>query len=261
MAGLQFDGEMARLQQAIAQCHDLVARRTAVLDAVHLSPGEHVLEFGCGGGFYSREAARFVGASGAVCAIDISEDQIAMAKQNCDEFSHVECQVANVLEIPYEDGRFDAVYGVQVLEYVPELEKALSEIHRVLKRGGRFVLLATNWDSLVWHSENPERMQKVLQAFDKHAPFPNLPSILPTKLRKGGFQVVRQLPITVLNTSSSENAFSQYLAPMVKGFVQSQGLVPEDELEAWAAELGDLNEKGEYWFASTTVITEGLKPV
>jgi arsenite methyltransferase len=190
----------------------------------------------------------------------VSEDQVAMATQNCGEYPHVECQVANVLEIPYEDVRFDAVYGVQVLEYVPELGKALSEIHRVLKRGGRFVLLATNWNSLVWHSGNPERMQKILHAFEKHAPFPNLPSILPTKLRQGGFQVTRQLPVTVLNTSSSENSFSQYLTPMVKGFVQSQGLVPEDELEAWAKELAELNEKGEYWFGSTTVITEAFKP-
>lgn len=52
----------------------------------------------------------------------------------------------------------------------------------------------------------------------------------------------------VLNTSSSENVLSYYVARLMKGFVQSQGLVPDDEVEAWAAELDDLNERGEYWF-------------
>ena len=68
MSGLKFDGEMARLQQAVAQCHDLIARRTAVFEALRLVPDERVLEFGCGGGFYTREAARFVGSDGAAIA-------------------------------------------------------------------------------------------------------------------------------------------------------------------------------------------------
>ena len=144
MSGLKFDGEMARLQQAIAQCHDLVTRRTAVFDALRLAPGEHVLEFGCGGGFYTREAARFVGEDGSVSGIDISEDQIAMANQNCAGLPNCKCSVANVLDLPHETSSLDAVYGVQVLEYVPDLDQALSELHRVLRPGGRMVVLATN---------------------------------------------------------------------------------------------------------------------
>jgi ubiquinone/menaquinone biosynthesis C-methylase UbiE len=94
--------------------------------------------------------------------------------------------------MPYEEEQFDVVYGVQVIEYVPELDDALSEIYRVLRPGGRVVMLATNWNSIVWHSNRPGRMSEVLKAWDTHAPYPDLPSILPTRLRKAGIELLNQ---------------------------------------------------------------------
>ena len=72
MSTLAFTGDMARLQQAIAESHDLVVRRGTVLEALNLRTSEQVLEVGCGGGYLTYEAARFVGPTGRVCAIDIS---------------------------------------------------------------------------------------------------------------------------------------------------------------------------------------------
>lgn len=80
MSALSFAGDMARLQRAFAESHDSVVRRSIVLDTLNLRTGERVLELGCGGGYYAHEAARFVGPTGRVCAIDISPDQIAAAQ-------------------------------------------------------------------------------------------------------------------------------------------------------------------------------------
>ena len=57
MSTLAFTGDMAQLQQAIAESHDLVIRRSTVLEALNLRTGERVLEVGCGGGYYAREVA------------------------------------------------------------------------------------------------------------------------------------------------------------------------------------------------------------
>jgi SAM-dependent methyltransferase len=92
MSALSFAGDMARLQRAIAEAHDLVVRRGIVLETLNLRTGERVLELGCGGGYYTHEAARFVGPTGRVCAIDISPDQIAAAQARCAEFAWVECR-------------------------------------------------------------------------------------------------------------------------------------------------------------------------
>jgi arsenite methyltransferase len=87
MSTVAFTGEMARLQRANAQSHDNVVRQSKVLAALSLRTGERVLEIGCGGGYYTSDAARFVGPTGRVCAIDISPDQIRAAQERCTEFA------------------------------------------------------------------------------------------------------------------------------------------------------------------------------
>jgi ubiquinone/menaquinone biosynthesis C-methylase UbiE len=259
MAALKFDDEMGRIQRALAECHDMVIRRSAVLDKVNASTGQSVLEIGCGGGFYAYEVAKMVGASGRVCAIDISDDQIAAARDRCAEFEWVECKNANTLDIPYEDDQFDAVYCVQVLEYVPEVNDALSEIQRVLRPGGRMVNLATNWDSLVWNSLEPERMKRVLAAWDEHAPHPNLPSGMQARLADVGLKPRSQIALPVLNTSYNENSFSYWGAKMIAAFVAGHQAIKAGDAESWLSEFDDLEAKGAYFFSSTPVITEAIK--
>jgi len=258
MTNIRFDDEMARLQRALAQCHDMVVRRSVVMGALNLHSGERVLELGCGGGFYAYEAGQFVGSTGHVTAIDISADQINAARERCAELPWVECQIANATDLPQTSAELDAVYGVQVLEYVADLAKALREIQRVLCPGGRFINLATNWSSVVWHSENSELMRRVLDAWSAHAPYPNLPSILAAALRNAGLQPVRQRAVPILNMSYNDNCFSTWLAKMVARYVVDRG-VTADEAKAWLAEFVTLEERGEYFFCCAPVLTEAVR--
>ena len=256
MSTLAFTDDMARVQRALAQCHDMVVRRSAVLEALRLRSGEHVLEIGCGGGFYAYEAAQCVGPTGRVCALDLSADQIAAAKGRCAELGWVECQVADAVKLPYGDAEFDALYGVQVFEYVAKLDDALRGVQRVLRPGGRVVILATNWSSLVWYSDQPARMERVLKAFAAHAPYPDLPAMLPARLRQFGMTAIRQTPVPVLNTSYHANSFSYWLARMIRPFVLGRQAVRAEEAEAWFKELEELERRGAYFFSSTPIITE-----
>lgn len=259
MATLAFDDEMGRIQRAVAQCHDMVVRQGVVLQALNLRTGERVLELGCGGGFYAREAASFVGSTGYISAIDISADQVAVARERCAEVPWVECQVADIVNLPHGNAEFDAVYGVQVLEYVAEVGKALQEIRRVLRPGGRLINLATNWSSAVWHSRHPERMGRVLASWAEHAPYLDLPAILAAELRKTGLQPLRQRPVPVLNMSYNENSFSYWVAKMIARFVAGRKTVTNAEANAWLAEFESLETAGEYFFCSTPILTEAMR--
>ena len=259
MSTLTFTGDIARLADALARCHDLVSRRSAVLEALNLRTGERVLDVGCGGGFYAYEAAQCVGPTGRVCAIDISPDQITAARARCAELGWVECQSADAVAPPYGEAEFDAVFGVQVLEYVANLDGALQALHRVLRPGGRLVILATNWSSLVWHSAQPERMQRVLTAFMAHAHYPDLPAILVARLRQVGMQPLRQTPVPVLNMSYHANSFSYWLAQMIRPFVVGRQAVTEAEAGAWLNEFETLEHQGAYFFCSTPILTEAMK--
>jgi SAM-dependent methyltransferase len=81
MSTLSFAGDMGQLQRAFAESHDAVVRRAIVLDTLNLRTGERVLELGCGGGYYAHDAARFVGPTGRVCAIDVSAAQCAAQRR------------------------------------------------------------------------------------------------------------------------------------------------------------------------------------
>jgi arsenite methyltransferase len=259
MSTMSYEGDIGRIQRSLAQCHDMVVRRSAVLEALNLRTGERVLELGCGGGFYAYEAARAVGSHGRVCAIDISADQIAAARARCSEFGWVECVVADATTLPYDDASFDGAFATQVIEYIPRLDDALCEVQRVLRPGGRFINVATNWSSVVWHSNAADRMQRVLTAWRGHCPYPDLPATLAARLRLVGLQPLRQTTLPVLNMSYHENSFSFWAARLIHAFVVGQGAVPVDEADAWLQEFDDLEQAGEFLVCSTPILTEALK--
>jgi ubiquinone/menaquinone biosynthesis C-methylase UbiE len=259
MSTLTFGDDMARAQRALAQCHDMVVRRSTVLEALRLRSGERVLEVGCGGGFYAYEAAECVGPTGRVCALDLSADQISAAKVRCAELAWVECETGDAATLPYGDAQFDALYGVQVFEYVAKLDDALRGIQRVLRPGGRVVILATNWSSVVWYSDHPARMKRVLEAFAAHAPYPDLPAMLPARLRRFGMTAIRQTPVPVLNASYHANSFSYWLARMIGPFVLGRQAVQTAEADAWLKEFEELEQRGAYFFSSTPILTEAAR--
>jgi ubiquinone/menaquinone biosynthesis C-methylase UbiE len=210
-------------------------------------------------GYYAYEAAQFVGPTGRICAIDISSDQITAARARCTGLAWVECREADIAAPPFGDAEFDVVFAVQALEYLADLDGALRHIHRMLRAGGRLVVVATDWSSAVWHSENAERMQRVLIGFAPHTPCRDLPSILAARLRRAGIQPLRQTAIPILNTSYNRASFSHWVAQVIRPFVVSRQNVTQEEAAEWFNEFAKLEESGAYFFCITTVLTEAVK--
>jgi ubiquinone/menaquinone biosynthesis C-methylase UbiE len=258
-ATITFDNEMARLQHAVTTCYDSLLRRTAVIQALNPRRDEQILEVGCGGGFYATEVARCVGDSGRLCAIDISADQINFAREQCAGMDWVDIRQESVLDMSYEDGQFDAVYSVQVIEYVASVDDALRQIARVLKPGGRAIIYDTNWSSVVWYSRQPERMKRMLAAWNEHCPYPDLPTTLAARLRSAGLLPLHQQPASLLNMSFHPNSYSYWAAQFVKQYVVGRGLAEEGEADGWAREFDELEAEGAYFFCYTPVLTEAIK--
>jgi arsenite methyltransferase len=160
--GLQFDEETSRKVEALYLTPDVAAQRVQVLKALALREGEGVLDIGSGPGLLARNMAASVGRNGRVCAIDISEDMLAMSRKRCVEQSWTEFQRTDATCLPYPDCSFDAAVSTQVYEYVVDIPVVLAELHRVVRPGGRVVVLDTDYGSLVIHSET--RMERVRMA-------------------------------------------------------------------------------------------------
>jgi arsenite methyltransferase len=252
---MDYSGEIADIQQQLARCHDMVARRVAVLDALGPGPGEHVLEVGCGAGLYLRETAIAVGPEGSALGIDLSQDQVGAARAHCVDLPQARAEVGDVLAVPAADGSVDAVLSVQVLEYVDDVDAAIAEVRRVTRVGGRFVNLATNLGALFWCGGDAALTAAVLHAWEQHAPHPNLPVSLPSRLEAIGFGGIAQRPVTIINRRFHPNSFSWSAARLMAAFAQRTGALDEARLDAWQQSLRQADGAGLHFLSSVPVLT------
>ncbi len=103
-----------------------------------IDPGMTVLEVGPGNGRYTIETAWRVGMAGKVITVDIEPKMIERVRQRAEVegITNLEARVANVYELPFEDGAFDVIYMITVIGEIPEPERAMREFYRVLAPGG-----------------------------------------------------------------------------------------------------------------------------
>jgi demethylmenaquinone methyltransferase/2-methoxy-6-polyprenyl-1,4-benzoquinol methylase len=117
--------------------------RQRAADRAELSAGDSALDLCCGTGDLALELRGRVGSSGRVVGADFSERMLELANEKAGErgMADVTFEWADALELPYSDASFDAVtvgFGVRNLA---DLEAGVREMARVLKPGGRLVIL------------------------------------------------------------------------------------------------------------------------
>jgi SAM-dependent methyltransferase len=238
---LEFDERQSRAVEETYATRDIVEQRRATLAELGLQAGERVVDVGCGPGYLCAEMAA---AGAAVVGVDPSPAMLALAERRG---SGVELLRGDALSLPVEDGRFDAAVSTQVYEYVADIEGALREVARVLRPGGRLLILDTDWDSIVWRSSDDARMERVLRAWEEHLAHPRLPRVLPSLLRDSGFTLRRTSIVPVLNVGYARDTYSAQVLGMIAEFVSDRQGISADEATAWRDDLRSLGE--DYFFS------------
>lgn len=256
---LRFDEDEARRIDAIYATGDVVAQRRAVRDALALRPGERVLDLGCGPGYLAAEMAAEVGPSGSVHGIDVSPSMLAIAagRARGEGRAPVHLAEGDVLGVPLPDGAVDAAVCTQVYEYVADMPAALAEARRVLRPGGRLLVIDTDWDSIVWRSGDDARMARVLAAWDDHLVHRDLPRRLPQLLREAGLRLDLAHVVPLLNIGPDPATYSGGMRELIAGFVAGRRGVDAAEAAAWLADLEGMGDDyffslNRYLFVATT---------
>jgi ubiquinone/menaquinone biosynthesis C-methylase UbiE len=119
-----------------------------------LKPGDDVLDCGCGTGTLAIIAKQLVGKKGRVSGIDISSDQLQIARKKTQKAClEVEYYESSIDELPFPDASFDAVFSTMTLQYHIPLDikrRAFREMRRVLKAGGRIIIADFGPPAHVW---------------------------------------------------------------------------------------------------------------
>jgi len=248
---MRFDEQTSRRVEAMYTSPDVVARRRAVMEALAPRSGERIIDIGSGPGLMAAELADAVSERGKVSGVDSSQDMITLSSARLANRPWLDFRVADATTLPYPDRSFDAAVCVQVLEYVKNVEDALSELYRVLRPGGRAVIVDTDWDSIVWHASDTNLMGRVLKAWGEHLHDPHLPRTLSRKLKVAGFVLRQRSVINMFNPTYDENSISGGLIGIMSGFVPGRQGVSEDEAKLWASDLWALGDRGDYFFSLT----------
>jgi arsenite methyltransferase len=254
-----YDAKAAQNTERSYLTPEIIHQRSRTLDALALQAGERILDAGCGTGLLLEQMAISVGDKGQVVGLDYSPDMLDMARHRCQSLAHVELQQGSVEHLNFASNSFDVVSCTQTLLYVEQVEKALREIHRVLKSHGRVGIIETDWRGVVYNSLDELLTRRILTAWDNAVESPNLPVKLGELLRRLNFNDIKVEAIPIINTSYNDNNFS---SGMLKGFAKNavkQAAITQQESDQWQAQIQQLVERNAYFFCVNRFLFTAVK--
>lgn len=140
LEALQYDQNLIdRLPEAVASSYCGVGNPFSL---GKINAGERILDVGCGAGVDAILAAMMAGPDGSAVGVDMVPEMLARAASNrkMTGVQNVSFQNAAGNNLPFPDDSFDVVISNGVINLIPDKEGALTEIHRVLKPGGRLMV-------------------------------------------------------------------------------------------------------------------------
>jgi len=243
----------------------LAPAQHALLDLLAATPGERVLDVACGTGLVTFPIAQAVGPEGSVVATDIADAMVTHLAGEASRLGlhQVRAQRMDAEALEFPDASFDAAVCALGLMYVPDPEKAVGEMARVLRPGGRAVVAV--WgrrDHCGWAEIFPIVERRVQSEVCPMFFQLGTPSVLSALMTRAGFADVRTVQLsTELKYSSAADACGAAFAggPVALAYSRFDDAMRDDahaeylrSIEAWRDGAG-YRVPGEFVVASGTL--------
>lgn len=231
--------------------------RQQMLDLAPITPGQRVLDVGCGIGHMALRFAESVGPSGQVFGIDKSEVFIREAHRRAQQRNlAVEFKVCDAQQIDLPDQSIDICWIERVLMYVERPEQVIDEMVRVLKPGGRLIMFDFDYDATIIDVRNRELTRRIVRILSDSVPSSWIGRQAQRLFKERGLQAVQVgIPVIRTNFMPYKMVFSGTLSQAVK-----DGLLEAEELDGWWRELEQAEQAGTFFVVSPGFIVCGCKP-
>jgi ubiquinone/menaquinone biosynthesis C-methylase UbiE len=232
--------------------------RRLAAEALRVRRGHLVLDAGTAVGDFARDLAFMTGQLGSVTALDNSASVLSMAKARHDG-SRVHYVRGDISALAFPDATFDRVHSERVLRSVPDPDRAVAELIRVLRPHGRLCVVDTDWEAVQLDGPPEPVLRRAREMIANVGPSTgrSMGRTLRRRLIRAGLADVGTEPVTFAVTDPDEaSALTPMFRPATGPFA---GLVPPDFQERWFAEVDKAVADGTFLFATTIWVSWGTK--
>lgn len=232
------------------------ASKRLMLERMTLTPGEAVLEVGCGPGTDLFDVAEIIGPAGRLVGLDASETMITEARRRAGEHQvPITFEVGEVQALPFPDATFDVCRAARLLEHLPDAERALSEMARVTRKDGRIVVFDFDWDTLIIDHPDKETTRTIVLSYSDSIRNGWIGRQLPRLFKEQGLEVISVDPVQVfVHLALAELFLGSHLAQL-----QESGTLSPDQARQWWEHLQQADNHGTLLISFTTFIIAGSK--
>jgi len=222
-----------------------------------LADGDQVLDVGCGTGEDVRAiAGKARGVS--VIGVDASEEKIREARALTLGLPRpVDFRVGDAYALPFDDETFDACRADRVFHHLMDPEKALVEMARVVRSGGRVVVSDTDYDSLVVEAADLELTRLILAHHADRMESGRVGRRLPGLFLDAGLG-----PVTVTPYAAVARAYDEDVLKLrdKADRATAAGVIDAAEASRWVAGLIETDRAGRFVCAQLVLTVSGRKP-
>ncbi len=258
----EFDEKVAQQLNLLFRTEELRKIRRQYFDLFSLSGGEYVLDVGCGTGANAMALVEHLQGNCTVVGVDTSQPMLQIGELNLPSFSYADCirfQAAEAHQLPFADADFDAAMIIQVLEYSKEPIRMLQETKRVLKPGGKVLVVDTDWDTIVWNSSLKERTRQIVLGWSDHEADGWQGRKILEYMVQSGFQNVQGRTIAISESSFAEESYSYLLTRLIADYMIRSEKMPAVQVEEWVRDLKAKAEAGHFYFSLNRYVFVGYQ--
>lgn len=238
-----------------------IAARAAYLDLLEIRDDERILEVGCGSGAILRDVARQLGPNGRAIGLDYSAALLAVAGELAERAGladRIELREGDARALPFADAEVDVALAVTTLCHIPEADRAVAEMVRVTRPGGRVGVFARDMDSMiVTHPDRPMTRRIVAANADYASVDGWLGRRAPRLLILAGLADVQVRPFTTLQVGPT--GFYAIAAESAAETAVQVGSISEEERQHWLTALRAEQEAGQFVAGLTKLFVWGVK--